>query len=135
MAAYAFKDEIHDHLKELNAEKPVLEYCLFQTGLFMNYTVWPHVTAKYLFITCVGFDVETGNAVMVEEGEDLRVFTLVQDVAKVVAAAIDYERKWPEVGGIVGSKIKVKDLVKLLEKHAGRVSGSSQRVSFTNSDR
>jgi len=45
-APYAYKDEIHEHLRELNAEKPVLEFCLFQTGIFMNYIVYPHVHSR-----------------------------------------------------------------------------------------
>ncbi|KAI9731031.1 MAG: hypothetical protein M1834_005494 [Cirrosporium novae-zelandiae] len=117
---YAYKDELHAHLKELNAEKPVLEYCLFQCGVFMNYLAYPKVTTEHLFITCIGYDCEGGHAIMVEEGEDWRVWTTIQDVAKVVAAAIDYEGKWPEVGGIVGSRIQEKELVKLIEKYAGR---------------
>src|SRR4051812_9272712 len=112
MPFYAFKDEVHAHLKELNAEKPVLEYCLFQPGVFMNYLVYPHVTAKHLFISCVGYDVQNGHAVLVDDGEEWRVFTTIQDTVKVVAAAIDYEGKWPEVGGIVGTRIKPKDLIK-----------------------
>ncbi len=122
MPGYAFKDVVHEHLKELNAEKPVLEFCLFQTGVFMNYLVYPHVTAKTLFITCIGIDVKEGQAVMVEEGEGYRVYTTIQDVAKVVAAAIDYEGTWPEIGGMVGSRIKPKDLIKLVEKNAGTFS-------------
>ena len=56
---------------------------------------------------------------LVEEGEEWRVMTTIQDVAKVVAAAIDYEGKWPEIGGIAGSRMKPKDVVKLLEKYSG----------------
>jgi nucleoside-diphosphate-sugar epimerase len=106
-------------LKELNAEKPVLEFCLFQTGIFMNYIVYPHVTAKHLFISPVGFDVEEGHAIMVEDGEEFRAYITIQDVAKVVAAAIGYEGKWPETGGMVGAKMQSKELIKLVEKHAG----------------
>lgn len=119
MPGYAYKDDIHAYLKELNAEKTVLEYSLFQTGIFMNYLVYPKVTAKHLFITCIGFDTQAGQALMVEDGEEQRAWTTIQDVAKVVAAAIDYEGKWPEVGGMVGSKLKQKDLIKLLEKYSG----------------
>ena len=39
--------------------------------------------------------------------------TTVQDLAKVVAAAIDYEGEWPEVGGIRGGQITISKLLEL----------------------
>lgn len=117
---YAFKDQVHDYLREVNADKNVLEYCLFQPGLFLNYIVYPYRTAKYLYISCVGFDLETGNAVMTEDGAQDHVWTTIQDTTRVVARAIDYEGTWPEYGGIAGTRIKHRDLIPLLEKYAGK---------------
>lgn len=118
-AGYAFKDEVHDYLKQVNAEKPVLEYCLFQPGLFMNYLGYPHKTAKHLFITCVFMDVENGHALQVEDGNYWVGNTTIQDLARVVARAIDYPGKWPETGGMVGSRIQMKELIKLAERIRG----------------
>lgn len=98
----------------------MLEYCLFQPGVFMNYIVYPRVTASHLFIGCVGFHLDKRYVVLVGDGEDERVWTTVQDVAKVVVEAIDYEEKWPEVGGIVGDRIKQKDVLALLQKYIGK---------------
>src|SRR6266487_1498252 len=119
MMGFAFKDEVHEYLRELNAEKPVLEYCLFQPGLFMNYLSYPHKSAKHLYITCVFVDVENKQAFLIEDGEEWLVYTTIQDVAKVVARAIDYPGRWPETGGIVGDRIQTKDLIKLAEKIRG----------------
>ncbi|KAK2767496.1 hypothetical protein FQN54_003653 [Arachnomyces sp. PD_36] len=118
-AGYAFKDQVHEYLKQVNAEKTVLEYSLFQTGFFMNYLGFPHKTAKHLFITCVFADFDKGHALQVEDGDYWVVHTTIQDVAKVVARAVDYPGKWPEVGGMIGSRIKMKDLIKLAEKIRG----------------
>ena len=85
----------------------------------MNYLVYPHNTATTLYISCVGYDIESGNAVLVDDGSDNRVYTTIKDTAKVVAAAIDYEGRWPEIGGIVGERIAPRDVVKLLDNYTG----------------
>ena len=85
----------------------------------MNYVTYPVNTAKYLYITSTNIDVESEQAIIVEDGEELLTLTTVQDTAKVVAKALDYEGKWPEIGGIVGSRIKSKDLIALVEKVKG----------------
>ena len=80
---FAFKDEVHEYLRELNAEKLVLEYCLFQPGLFTNYLSYPHKSAEHLHITCVFVDVENKQALFTEAGEEWLVHTTIQDVDKV----------------------------------------------------
>lgn len=64
-------------------------------------------------------DVENGHTLQVEDGDYWIVFTTIQDVAKVVARAIDYPGKWPEIGGMVGSRIQMKELVHLAERIRG----------------
>jgi hypothetical protein len=48
--------------------------------------------------------------------------TKVQDLANVVAEAIDYEGEWPETGGISGSRITSSELIKLAESIRGTCS-------------
>jgi nucleoside-diphosphate-sugar epimerase len=116
---YASKDQIYEYLQELNADKPVLEYCLFQPGTFTNYLAHPLQTADHLYISCTYLDVVKKQALIIEDGEIWHTYTTVQDTAKVVAKALSYPGKWPETGGIVGGRIKEKDLIKLAEEIKG----------------
>ncbi|QKX56215.1 uncharacterized protein TRUGW13939_03316 [Talaromyces rugulosus] len=116
---YASKDQIHEYLQELNAEKTVLEYCLFQPGTFTNYLAYPLQTADHLYISCTYLDVVKKQALIIEDGEIWHTYTTIQDTAKVVAKALSYPGKWPETGGIVGGRIKEKDLIKLAEEIRG----------------
>lgn len=108
------------YLRQVNSDKQVLEYCLFQTGMYMNYLGHPHKTAKHLHITCTHLDIENKQALQLDDGEEWAVFTTIEDVAKVVVRAIGYTGKWPETGGITGSRIQTKDLIKLAEEIRGK---------------
>lgn len=46
-------------------------------------------------------------------------FTTVEDLAQVVARAIDLESEWPVVGGISGNELSMEELVALSEKIRG----------------
>lgn len=48
--------------------------------------------------------------------DDTITLTTTQDMAKVVARAVDYEGDWPVFGGIVGSNITISQLIALGEK-------------------
>ena len=125
---FASKDVLHDHLKAINAEKTVLEYCLFQPGSFMNYLSYPYPSAEHLAAQCIGIDVATRQALITGEGDAWEVFTTVQDFAKVVARAIDFEDKWPETGGIVGCRVRQKDYIKMMDKYASKSTVSSSFI-------
>ncbi|WEW59170.1 hypothetical protein PRK78_004639 [Emydomyces testavorans] len=114
-----FKRDMHKYLQEINAERPVLEYTLFEPGLFMNYLAYPYKTTKYLHNSPLFMSLEEKQAIKVDDGEDWHVYTDIQDVAKVVARAIDYPGKWPEIGGMVGERIQMKSLIKLVESVLG----------------
>lgn len=45
--------------------------------------------------------------------------TTVQDLANVVAKAIDFEPEWPTIGGIRGADISIGRLIALGEKMRG----------------
>lgn len=53
-------------------------------------------------------------------GEDCALsFTTVQDFAKVVALAVEYEVEWPVDGGITGGRLTVEELIAMGEKIRG----------------
>ena len=119
MPWYSGKQRIRDYLLKMNKEQ-VLEYCLFQPGMFTNYLVHPHASAKYFRSFETQFDFQTCRILMREGGdEDIITFTTVSDFVKVVTAAIDYPGKWPVVGGIKGSEVSIKELIALGEKIRG----------------
>ena len=58
---------------------------------------------------------------LVLDGEDdiLITLTTVQDLANVVARAIDYEGAWPVISGIKGADMSIRQLIALGEKIRG----------------
>ena len=52
----------------------------------------------------LGIDFESRRAITMEGGDNgVLTLTTVQDLAGVVARAVEYEGEWPEVGGIKGT--------------------------------
>ncbi|KAF4890652.1 Oxidoreductase BOA1 [Colletotrichum fructicola] len=118
---YSFKQVTRDYLAEVNKEKKVLEYCLFQPGLFTNYLTYPFSSSKHVTQLETPVDFNQCRALVVDGGEDvLLTFTTAQDLARVVALAVEYEGEWPLVGGIKGAEITVRQLISLGEKIRGK---------------
>lgn len=64
---------------------------------------------------------------MLEGGEETRLCLItVEDLANVVAAAIDFEGEWPVIGGVRGSEVSLGQLITLGEKLRGMF-----RISLT----
>lgn len=72
------------------------------------------------------FDIEHRRALIVDEN-DHWVLTTVQDLAKVVAHAIDYEGEWSEKGGVRGERISIKQLLQIAEGIRGALSSARSR--------
>ncbi|CEN61260.1 hypothetical protein ASPCAL07922 [Aspergillus calidoustus] len=117
---YAYKAEIRRYLTELNKDKKVLEYTLFQPGLFANYFTRPYKSSTYIHQIETPIDFEKRRAILVEDGDEgVITLTTVQDFAAVVARAIEYEGEWPVVSGIRGTTLSVRELIALGEKLRG----------------
>jgi hypothetical protein len=87
----------------------------------MDYFCHPHKTTKYVTTAVVNVDFEKRRAIVVEGTlDDETVYTSVEDIANVVTQAVDYEGEWPEVGGICGEKITIRQLLKLGEDLRGK---------------
>ncbi|EXM15567.1 NmrA-like domain [Fusarium oxysporum f. sp. vasinfectum] len=117
---YDFKRSAREYLAELNKDKKVIEYTLFQFGLFTNYMTYPHKSSKHvnLFETPVNF--HGCRALLVDDGEAVITLTTAQDAAKVTALAVEYEGEWPVVSGVKGTDITMNELVALGEKIRGQ---------------
>ena len=120
---YAGKAEVRAYLAELNKKEKVLEYCLFQPGLFTNYFAHPHCTAKHFRSFETHLDFQNRRALAVEGGENDRVtLTTAHDMAQVVARAVEYEGEWPVNGGIQGTELSINELIAIGERVRGKVS-------------
>ncbi|KAI4731795.1 NAD(P)-binding protein [Aureobasidium sp. EXF-10728] len=119
---YSYKGEIRRYLKEeVNKHDQVLEYTLFQPGYFLNYLTSPYKSSKYLQQMQTPFDFDEGRFIMIDGSDDDRItLTTVQDLAQVVARAVEYEGKWPVVGGISGVELSMKQIIELGEKIRGK---------------
>ncbi|OKL60369.1 hypothetical protein UA08_04152 [Talaromyces atroroseus] len=117
---YAYKAEARKYLAELNKDKKVLEYSLFQPGMFLNYFTHPYQSSKHIHVMESFLSFGNRRIIKLEGGDDDIVsVTTVQDLANVVARAIGFEGEWPVIGGIQGTKISVGQLIALGEKVRG----------------
>jgi hypothetical protein len=68
-------------------------------------------------------DFNNCRAIILEGGEKDRIsLTTVQDLAKVVALAVEYEGEWPVMGGMRGSDLSLQELFNVGEKIRGTFS-------------
>ena len=68
----------------------------------------------------IPFDFNKRRALVLDGGDDNRItLTTVQDLANVVAKAIDFDGEWPVVGGIRGADMSIGQLIALGEKIRG----------------
>ncbi|OBT73192.1 hypothetical protein VF21_08702 [Pseudogymnoascus sp. 05NY08] len=116
---WASKGEIREYLRKVNENGKVLEYCLFQPGLFLNYLAFPHRTSKHVVPLNTMFDFENRRAIVVEGHDFVMTFTTVRDLAGVVTEAVDYGGEWPVTGGIRGNRVSVSKILKIGEKVRG----------------
>jgi hypothetical protein len=98
----------------------ILEYILFQPGLFLDYLAFPHKTAKYIDPLQSVFDYQNCRAIAVHGHEDATMtLTTAADVAAIVARAVDYEGEWPETGGIKGNRATFSQIIEIGEQIRG----------------
>ncbi|KAI1812560.1 NAD(P)-binding protein [Poronia punctata] len=120
MAWWKGKEEVREYLRKVNENQQVLEYTLFQPGLFLDYLAFPHKTAKYLEPLQTVFNFKDRRAIVVDGYEDaVMTLTPVADAAEAIARAIDHDGRWPVVGGIVGNKVTVSQLLEIGAKVRG----------------
>ncbi|KAK3317009.1 hypothetical protein B0H66DRAFT_520195 [Apodospora peruviana] len=115
------KNITQKYLEHVNENQKVLEYTLFQPGLYLDYLASPHRTAKYVTPLETFIDFQHRRAIVVEGHEDAYMtLTAVSDIAGVVAQAVDLEDgKWPAIGGIRGNRVTISQIIGIGEKTRG----------------
>jgi hypothetical protein len=99
----------------------VLEYTLFQPGMFLDYLASPHKTAKYVTPLDTFIDFQNRRAIVVEGHENaVMTYTAVRDIAEIVVRAVAYEGEWPKIGGIRGNRVSVRQMLEIGERVRGR---------------
>ncbi|KAK4173322.1 hypothetical protein QBC36DRAFT_220840, partial [Triangularia setosa] len=111
---------IRDYLEEKNKNGKVLEYCLFQPGLFTDYHANENIN-KHLK-TNDFLPIDFANRRLLAPGNLQPRFTAtsVRDVANIVAMAIEYEGEWPKIGGIAGETLSLAQELTIGEKIRGK---------------
>ena len=139
MGIYGYKDEVRRYLAEVNENDKV---CFPMLGIFffflikcwLNYTAvgilpfparvfyyfgYPYSTAKHFSTSATYVDFENRRALLVDDGDYKISLTTVQDMAGIVAEALDYPGQWPTIGGFSGSEITLAELIQLGEEIRG----------------
>ncbi|KAM0438462.1 hypothetical protein ACHAPT_001211 [Fusarium lateritium] len=87
----------------------------------MDYLCHPYKGSKYISTLPLNIDLEKEHAIVVEGSlDDEMTYTSVQDIANVVALAVDHEEEWPVIGGIQGDKITIGELIRIGESVRGK---------------
>ncbi|KAL6236743.1 hypothetical protein BDW75DRAFT_205958 [Aspergillus navahoensis] len=117
---YAYKASIRTYLSEINKENQVLEYALFQPGLFTNYLGAPHKTMRHIPLLQTPIDFSNRRAILVDGAENAPVtLTTLSDFTAVLVQAIEYEGSWPVISGIAGCTMTLGELIALGERVRG----------------
>ncbi|KAF2709272.1 NAD(P)-binding protein [Pleomassaria siparia CBS 279.74] len=116
---YDNKDAIAKYLYDLNKDKPVLEYSLFQPSIFLDYFAHPYPLSPNLITWPFFLDFENRRAMIFDSGDQPLVFTSISDISKLLALAIADSRTWPPIGGMIGTKTSINELLALGKKIRG----------------
>lgn len=85
----------------------------------MNYLGPPEKLSANVSYTQLFMDFRNCRAILPAGPDATVTFTTLEDVAKVVTKALDYDGEWPVMGGIAASQTKISDLLQLGEKARG----------------
>jgi len=85
----------------------------------LNYLATPHKTAKHLEPLNTMIDFQNRRVIIVDGYDAIMTYTTVQDVAAVVAKAVEIDGEWPVISGISGNRVPISQILKIGEKVRG----------------
>ncbi|KAF4950552.1 hypothetical protein FGADI_8111 [Fusarium gaditjirri] len=91
-----------------------LEYTVVSNGHFSDYYGYPKVKT-YLKYAAFLVDIANKTAAVPGSGEDKIAFTYSFDVARLVDALVNTDKKWPKHSVIIGEKITANEIVAIAE--------------------
>jgi len=65
------------------------------------------------------FDYQGRRGIVIHEHDPTFTFTTVEDLAAIVAKAIEYDGEWPVIGGISGNRVPISKIIEFGEKVRG----------------
>ncbi|KAF2118003.1 NmrA-like family protein-like protein [Lophiotrema nucula] len=110
---YENKDTIAAYLQSINKNEQVLEYCLFQPSIFLDYFAHPHPLSPGLITWPFFIDYENRRAMILDDGDQPLVLTAISDISQILLRAIEDDQPWPTIGGMRGTRTTVNELVDL----------------------
>ena len=94
--------------------KSGLEYTIWENGIFMNFLANGTPGLGYAYPMNFYIDVENCTATLPGDGSAYVVYTRAEDIGKFVAASLDLE-KWPELSQMRGDRMRLSEVLRLLE--------------------
>jgi hypothetical protein len=64
-------------------------------------------------------DFQNRRAIVVDGYDAIMTYTTVQDLAAVIARAVDLDGEWPVIGGISGNRVSISQILRIGEKIRG----------------
>jgi hypothetical protein len=113
------KDKVAEYLASINKDKPVIEYCLFQPSIFMDYFAHPYPLSSNLHTWPFFIDFHERRAMVLDGGDQPIVVTAISDISQMLALALDDPKPWPAVGGMRGARTTINELLELGKKIRG----------------
>lgn len=124
MPWYQGKLDIQKYLADLNKDKQVVEYTLFQVGMFLEYVAYPRALSKHVAPMPTNWQLNDARLVGIKGHEnDPVTVTSVKDIAKIVRGAVEYKGEWPVIGGIQGQNISLLEFKAAVEKKLAEGQG------------
>ncbi|KAI1133274.1 NAD(P)-binding protein [Nemania abortiva] len=121
MAWWQGKQKVREYLEEVNSKEAVIEYTLFQPGLFLDYLAFPYKSSKHVDPLQTVFDFQNRRALVVDGHEDaMMTLTTMADAAAIIARAVDYDGVWPTNGGIRGNRVSISQILEIGARVRGR---------------
>ncbi|KAK4184824.1 hypothetical protein QBC35DRAFT_505117 [Podospora australis] len=117
---YYEKLRVREYLEEVNKDKKVLEYTLFQPGMFTDYFANVQTNKYVVHNNFLPWDFDNRSIFSFSGKLDGRLTaTSVKDMVNIVAKAVEYEGEWPKVGGIAGDTVTLAEILDLGKKIRG----------------
>ena len=86
----------------------------------MNYLATPYKTANHLEPLNTMIDFQNRRAIVVDGYDAIMTYTTVQDLAAVVARAVELDGEWPVIGGISGNRVSISQILQAGERIRGK---------------
>ncbi|KAJ4289322.1 hypothetical protein N0V88_007073 [Collariella sp. IMI 366227] len=118
---YKNKLTIRKYLEEVNKDKKVIEYTLFQPGWFLNYLSGSIASAKHVqSASLLLIEHEHARGRIAGTPDSRTTYTAIHDFVNIIVKAVDYEGEWPRVGGINGHTLSAQEEVEVGERVRGK---------------